>query len=176
MEHNLLCLMQMRMHGAVVNDTPKFLLRDTTDDEHCVILKNETLDESLRIPLSIKGVSSIFPSRPTTKEEYKNSDQFIAISNAPLWDPHYAMFESQEESITDGSGRLHEPGDASENRFLATVGLGLDTLMPQQSLQLASIFYNQVEICNASFSKALEYNVQIASNSATPATTGDNNG
>ena len=39
------------------------------------------------------------------------------------------MFESQEEAITDGAGRLHERGDASENRFLATVGLGLDTLI-----------------------------------------------
>ena len=51
MEHNLLCPMQMRMHGAVVNDTPRFLLCDPTDDEHCVILENETLEESQRITL-----------------------------------------------------------------------------------------------------------------------------
>ena len=43
--------MQMRMHGAVVNDTPRFLLCDPTDDEHCVILENETLEESQRINL-----------------------------------------------------------------------------------------------------------------------------
>ena len=67
MEHNLLYQMQMRMHWEVVNDTPKFLLRDPTDDDHFMILKNETLDELLRITLSIKDVSSIFPIRQTTK-------------------------------------------------------------------------------------------------------------
>ena len=67
MEHNPLCLTQMCMNGAVVNGTPNILLLDPTDDDHCVILKNETFEESLRIPLSIKGVSSIFPSQRTTK-------------------------------------------------------------------------------------------------------------
>ena len=86
------------------------------------------------------------------------------------------MFESQEEAITDCDGRLHKPGDAYENRFLATVGLGLDTLMPHHVLQLASIFSDRVEICNASFSKELQSNVQIASNANTPAITGDKNG
>ena len=38
MEHNLLYPVRMRMHGAMVNDTPKFLLRDPTNDDHCVIL------------------------------------------------------------------------------------------------------------------------------------------
>ena len=162
MEHNLLCPMKMRLYGVVVNDTPKFLLRDPTDEDHCVILKNETLDESLRITLSTKGVSSIFTSQQTTKEEYKKSDPFIATSNDPLWDPHDAMFKYQEEAITDVAGKLHKPGDASDNRFLSTVGLGSDTLMPQHSLQLAIIFSDRFEICNASFSKALKSNVQIA--------------
>ena len=84
MEHNLLCPIQMSMHGEIVNDTSKFLLRDLTDNGHCVILKNETLEESLRITLSIKGVSSIFLSQRTTKREYTNSDPFIVTSNTPI--------------------------------------------------------------------------------------------
>ena len=96
MEDNLLCPMQLRMHGTVMNDKPKFLLRDLTDDDHCFILQNETLDDLLRIPLTIKGVSSVFPSRKTTQMEYEKSDHFIATSNAPVWDPRDNMFGSQE--------------------------------------------------------------------------------
>ena len=84
------------MHGTVVNDTPEFLLCDPIDDDHCVILQNKTLDDRLRIPLTIKGVSSIFPSRKTTQMEYEKSDHFIATSNAPVWDPRDNMFGSQE--------------------------------------------------------------------------------
>ena len=86
------------------------------------------------------------------------------------------MFESQEESITDCAGQLHGPGDASGNRFLATFGLGSDTLMPQKSLQLASIFSYRVKLCDTIFSKALQSNVRIASNATTPEITGDNYG
>ena len=86
------------------------------------------------------------------------------------------MFESQEEAITEGAGQLHKPGDAYENHFLVNVGLGLDTPMPQQSLQLASVLSDRVEIYDASFDKAIQFNVRIASNDTTPATTGDNYG
>ena len=40
MEHNLLYPMQMRMHGAIVNDTPKFLLGAPTDNYHCIFFQN----------------------------------------------------------------------------------------------------------------------------------------
>ena len=144
MKQNLLCPMQMRMHGAMLNETPTFLLSDPTDDVHCVILTNEALDQSLWITLSNKGVYSIFPCRRTAKEEYKNSDPFIATSNAPLWDPRDAMLKSQKEAITDDAWWLHKPGGASENLFLENFGLGSDTPMPQQSLQLARIFSDRV--------------------------------
>ena len=51
MEHNLLCPMQMRMHSSIINCTPKFLLNNPQDDDHCILLHNEELDELLRITL-----------------------------------------------------------------------------------------------------------------------------
>ena len=84
------------------------------------------------------------------------------------------MSEYQEEAITDGAGWLHEPGETSENRFLETVGLGSDTLIPPYSLQISGIFSDRIEIYNASFSKALKSNVRIASNATTPKITGNN--
>ena len=122
-EHNLLFPMQMQMHVTVVNDTLTFLLRDPSDDYHCVLLKNYTLDESLRIPLKIQGVSSVLPSRHTNPEEYKHSEHFISTSNASRWNPHDALFGTQEAAMTDSAGRLHGPGDESDNRFIAKVGL-----------------------------------------------------
>ena len=119
------------MHGTVVNDTPKFLLHDTSDDDHCVILKNENLEKYLRIPLTIHGVSSVLTSQRTTPKEYKHCENFIATSNAPLWDPHDALFGTQEAATTNSAGWSHEQEDAFDNRFITNVGLmGLNTLIP----------------------------------------------
>ena len=67
MEHKFLCPIQMQMHGVIVNDTPKFLLGNPTDNDHCLLLQNKTLDEKLRIPLIIKGVSSVLQSFKSTR-------------------------------------------------------------------------------------------------------------
>ena len=156
------------MHGTVVNDTPEFLLCDPIDDDHCVILQNKTLDDRLRIPLTIKGVSSIFPSRKTTQMEYEKSDHFIATSNAPVWDPHDDMFGSQESSMTDDSGLLLEPGGAYDRRFIGPVGVDLYNLDNSYSMQISSIFSDQVESCDATFDAALRSNVWIAYTATTP--------
>ena len=92
MDHNLLCPTQMKMHSAIINDTPKSFLNNPKDDDHCVLLQNEELEKSLRIPLTIKGVSPVFLSRKTTEIEFQMLELFVAISNSPLWDPHNKMF------------------------------------------------------------------------------------
>ena len=45
MDHNLLCPMQMIMHGAIINDTPKLLPNNPKDEDHCILIQNEELDK-----------------------------------------------------------------------------------------------------------------------------------
>ena len=145
MEHNLLCPMRMRMHGAIVNDTPNFLLCTPTNNDHCVLLRNGTLNETLRILLTIKGVSSVVPSQKTTKLEYQKSELFIATSNSPLWYPHVVMFGSQESALTKNASRLQKSGDASDRRFITTVQMGSNNLA-DHSFQSASVLTDTNEM------------------------------
>ena len=89
LHHNLLCSMQLRVNDVEVNQRPKFLTRYPTDSSHAIIVPSEGCDVRLTIPLSLKGVTSYFPTRKPTKEEYKRSStRFELTSEAPEWNPH----------------------------------------------------------------------------------------
>ena len=71
--HHLLCPMQLRINDVEVNETPKFLTNNPTDKTHAVVVRNpESTDphHELLIPLSLHNVTSYFPTRKPTREEY----------------------------------------------------------------------------------------------------------
>ena len=133
-----------------MNDTPKFLLVNPTDNDHCLLLQNDTLDEKLGIRLMIKIVSSVFPSRKNTSEEYQTSEIFIATFNSPVWDPHDEIFGSQEAAMNYYASRLRRPGDALYRRFIATFKLGSYNLTAH-FFQAASVFMEMYEMCDTIF-------------------------
>ena len=105
LHHNLLCPMQLRVNDVEVNERPKFLTRYPTS--HVIIVPSEGCDVRLTIPLSLKGVTSYFPTRKPTREEYKRaSTRFELTSEVPEWNPHTNLFSDQEEALVDDSGML----------------------------------------------------------------------
>ena len=71
---NLLSPMQMRDNDLAVNEEPKHMALNPTDDHHCIQIGLEGSDEPLVIPLSIQGVTSYFPTRKPTQQEWDNSE------------------------------------------------------------------------------------------------------
>ena len=112
--HNLLPPMQIRLNDVRVNDQPKFLTENPSDDTHAIILPDpESKDGKYIIPLSFKGVTSTFPTRKPTVEEYENENckQFELTFESPDFDPLSTRYEEQEDALVDNSGRLRETGD-----------------------------------------------------------------
>lgn len=109
LQHNLLCPMQLRMNDVEVNETPKFLLKNPSDESHSIVCRNES-ESPLRIPLEIYGVTSYFPTRKPTLEEYERAEvdgsTYTLTSESPAWDPHDTTFSTQEAAMTDSLGRL----------------------------------------------------------------------
>lgn len=63
LQSNLLCPNQMRAIGIQVNDEPKFTMEVPTDDHHAIVIPSpDGQADPLRIPLSLKGVFSFFPT------------------------------------------------------------------------------------------------------------------
>ena len=113
MPHNLLCPMQLRDHGLTVNDEPKYMALNPTEEHHAIMFCDHNAQGGgpLRIPLELHGVTSYFPSRKQTKEEYENTPEDLHIeltAKAPDWDPASKAFQQQEEAMLQADGRLKE--------------------------------------------------------------------
>jgi hypothetical protein len=72
MDHNLLCPMQIRMNDHLVDECPKFLHPRPNDDTHAIKFSDTSEDPGYRIPLQLFGVTSYFPTRKPTQEEWDN--------------------------------------------------------------------------------------------------------
>ena len=114
MPNDLLCPMQLQDHGLPVNDKPKYMALNPTDDHHAITFRDHYTQrgEPLRIPLELHGVTSYFPSRKPTKDEYENTPESLRVeltAEAPDWDPSSKRFQQQEDAMVQADGQLKDP-------------------------------------------------------------------
>lgn len=107
---NLLCPNQMRAIGVQVNDEPNFTLATPTDDHHAIVVPPmEENQESFRIPLSLKGVFSYFPTQESSKVKYEASPLSNVIELTDQdgeWDPETTFFKEQKGIVVGSDGNL----------------------------------------------------------------------
>jgi hypothetical protein len=65
LNHNLLSTMQMRLHDAIVNETPKFQYFNPTKLSHSISVRGDNVEDVLVIPLELHGVVSCFQTFKT---------------------------------------------------------------------------------------------------------------
>jgi hypothetical protein len=108
MEHSLIPPFLMREAGLYVNECAKRHCESPTIDEHC-IYDEET---KLRIHLGLRGIFSVFPTRPLTAEEILNCDAYDVVFLTPdsdEWNPNNEQFAEEEEACLDSEGNITEP-------------------------------------------------------------------
>jgi hypothetical protein len=93
MKRCLLCPMQMRLNGVVLNERKKFLATHPTDQDHAIIL------EDLTISLDIYNVASFFHGRTPTRNEYDECERIELTYSSPEWSPNSDLY-AEEESWT----------------------------------------------------------------------------
>ena len=110
LQHNLLCPMQMWLNDVGVNEVPKFLTKDPTDETHAMVLPpTDAGKEKYLISLSLDGITSYFPTRKPTRDEYENAEQCYQLTYGALeWNPASSTFQYQEEEMTDHKGRVRD--------------------------------------------------------------------
>jgi len=94
MKNTLLCPNQLRSNGIIVDECPKHLAPVENPSSHSIY----SVQDELRIPLILKGVTSGFHSRTPTKDEIDNC-KWIYLSNEHYWDPHSHEHQEQEEAF-----------------------------------------------------------------------------
>ncbi len=109
LDHHLLCQMQCRVNVVTINNLPKFLAADPTDQMHALTLTDP--DNPLQpviLPLTLRGVTSLLNVRSVTIHEFNSHDylQLHLTSETFTWDPTTDLYEQQEHAMMDYSGNI----------------------------------------------------------------------
>jgi hypothetical protein len=109
LDHHLLCPMQCRVNDVIVDDLPKFLATDPTDQTHALTLTDP--DNPLQpviLPLTLRGVTPVINVRSTTINEFNSHDhlRLHLTSETLTWDPTTDLYEQQEHAMMDYSGNI----------------------------------------------------------------------
>jgi hypothetical protein len=103
MVHNLLPPFILREAGVKVCDTPKIQMDDPTVDHHSIHFP----ETNLRIPLSLWGIFSYFPSSKPTATNMKESEE-VYLLTPTNWNPHDNAYAENEQSMLDWEGNMIE--------------------------------------------------------------------
>jgi hypothetical protein len=109
LDHHLLCPMQCRVNDVIINNMPKFLATDPTDQTHALTLTDP--DNPLQpviLPLILRGVTLVLNVWSTTIDELNSHDYLrLHLTYETLtWDPMTDLYEQQEHAMMDYSGNI----------------------------------------------------------------------
>ncbi len=109
LDHHLLCPMQCHVNDVAVNDLPKFLVANPTDQTHA-LTKNDPNNpvQPVILPLTLMGVTLLLNVRTVTINEFNSQDYpRLHLTSATLtWDPTTNLYEQQEKAMMDYSGSI----------------------------------------------------------------------
>ena len=106
MEHNLIPPFMLREMGVTVNDVPKIHKEDPNGDDHAITF----METGFRIPLSLWGIFSYFPTSKPTHDDLLNPSEVYILSPA-TWNPHSDAYSMSEESMLDWEGNMQHKKD-----------------------------------------------------------------
>ena len=116
MDNNLIPPFMLREMGVAVNDVPKIHKEDPTVDDHAITF----LETGFRIPLSLWGIFSYFPTSKPTHDNLLNPNEVYVLSPA-TWNPHSDAYSTNEESMLDWEGNMQPKRDRQHQIVLDDV-------------------------------------------------------
>ncbi len=109
LDHHLLCPMQCRVNDVIVNNLPKFLAANPTDQTHALTITdpNNPLQPVI-LPSTLRGVTLLLNVRTVTINKFNSQDcpQLHLTSETLTWDHMTNLYEQQENAMIDYSGNI----------------------------------------------------------------------
>ena len=154
LDHHLLCPMQCRVNDVRVNETPRFLEEDPTDNTHALIIADpDDPLQTITLRLALRGVTSLLYVKNVSIDEWlaDNRKRLHLTSETLTWDPNTTRYEEQElAAVTNNFGGL-VPHDSSP-QFVISIST------------LSSLTTDQVDITDDdNFHTVLESHIMISS-------------
>ena len=129
MDNNLIPPFMLREMGVTMNDVPKIHKEDPTVDDHAITF----METGFRIPLSLWGIFSYFPTSKPTHDDLLNPNEVYILSPA-TWNPHSNAYSTNEKSMLDWEGNMQPKNDHQHQIVLDDVE---DDVKMVASLQIA---------------------------------------
>ena len=116
MTHNLLPPFMLRESGIQINEVPKIHVTSPTEEHHAIIFQ----ETNFRIPLTLHGTLSYFPTiKPTTQELEEPDDVYVLTPTT--WNPHSDAYVINEESMLDWEGNMKHERDHEKRVVLEDI-------------------------------------------------------
>jgi hypothetical protein len=109
LDHHLLCPMQCCVNDVTINDLPKFLAANPTDQTHALTMTDpDNPIQPVILPLTLRGVMSLLNVKTVTIDEFNSQDypRLQLTSETLTWDPTTNLYEQQENAMMDYSGHI----------------------------------------------------------------------
>ena len=104
MTHNLLPPFMLMEAGITINEIPKIHVNSPTEEHHTITFQ----ETNFRIPLSLHGTFSYFPTSKPSIQELEEPDD-VYVLTPTIWNPHSDAYVFNEESMLDWEGNMiHE--------------------------------------------------------------------
>jgi hypothetical protein len=150
LNHCLLCPMQLRLNDVVINERPKFLTTKPTEDDHSIQCQD------LLIPLELDGVTSYFPARKPTREEYEMCDRIELTYPDPEWKPNDVQYSEEEAKYVHVDGTIQQQERtifASETKVGDSFIRGLEkmVLLDDKEYVVSSVATNETFTLSAEY-------------------------
>ena len=95
------------MADVKINDCPKFLISNHTEDSNCIIAHDE-YGARVVLPLVLQGITSALNVHQISEAEWtREAPTRITLTNRDLhWDPNSSIYEEQEHDCSDLFGGI----------------------------------------------------------------------
>jgi hypothetical protein len=158
LDHHLLCPMQCCVNDVTINNLPKSLAANPTDQTHALTITdpNNPLQPVI-LQLTLRGVTSLLNVRTVTINEFNSQDypRLHLTSETLTWDPTTNLYEQQENAMKVYSGNiLHD----------AAVRGQVPTLIVNELQSLTTDLADMMHDCN--FHQVLTSHVVVSSANA----------
>ena len=110
MECNLIPPFIIREAGVEINETPKTHAKNPTIEDHSVCFK----EDDFRIPLSLHGMFSYFPTSKPTQKVLDECDDVYRLTPETRFDPHTDVYARNESNMLDWEGNIVEKKDRQQ--------------------------------------------------------------
>ena len=102
--------------------------------DHAIVMIGSDTEDELLIPLSLKGVVSIFWTRKPTIQEYESCPHYELTADGPEYDPLDGSYAQQEQAMAAWVAQLAKTGDGMPVRQVQSVSASLNHALPESFL------------------------------------------